>query len=46
MITANKILIILIRFIFFTLDKLAVFILSLAVSIVYKAPRMKANAAP
>ena len=46
MTTANEILITLIRFMFFTLDKLAVLILSLAVRIVYKVPSMKARAAP
>ena len=46
MIIANEILMVLILFIFFTLDKLDVFILNLAVSIVYKVPGIKAKNAP
>ena len=43
---ANEVLMVLILLIFFTLDKLDVFILSLAVSIVYKVPGINAKNAP
>ena len=43
---ANEILIVFILFMFFTLDNLDVFILNLAVSIVYKVPGIKAKNAP
>ena len=42
----NKVLIVLTLLIFFTLDKFDVFLLSLAVSIVYKVPGIKAKDAP
>ena len=43
---ANEILTVLTLLTFFTLDKLDVFILNLAVSIVYKVPSMNAKDAP
>ena len=43
---ANEVLMVLILLMFFTLDKLDVFTLNLAVSIVYKVPSINAKDAP